>query len=95
MDINTDNRIARIAQYYGDKRQREKTIEEMAELMVEIKHLDKADDCCAYIEELVDTKIMIDQLLWLATRDTFGAKLVHDQYEFKVSREIRRMEGKE
>lgn len=47
-----------ILDYYGEKHQQEKAIEEMAELISAIKHNDRNN----YIEELADVSIMVEQL---------------------------------
>lgn len=64
-----DPRLKIIANHFGFQAQAEKAIEEMAELMVEIKHIEKRSESSAYdyvrlIEELADVKIMIDQLVF-------------------------------
>ena len=65
-----DPRLKKIADHYGFDAQAEKTIEEMAELIVAIKNLKKFDGCEAdhlvnFFEELADVKIMVDQLIYL------------------------------
>ena len=60
-----DPRVKQIADHFGFEAQTEKTIEEVAELTVAIKHMKKIDENCAdrmlnFIEELADVKIMIN-----------------------------------
>lgn len=93
--FNDDPRIGRIANFYGFDRQKEKTIEETAELTVEIKHLAKEDNSSKYLEELIDAKIMVDQLLYFALKGYLTRPYVEKMYEFKVECELKRMEGKE
>lgn len=89
-----DERIKIIADHYGFKAQAEKSIEEMAELIVEIKHM-KEGICSPnfqkFVEELADVKIMIDQLYLLANFDGD----VRKEIERKLERQMGRIaEGK-
>lgn len=93
-----DPRLKVIANHFGFQAQAEKAIEEMAELMVEIRHLKKrsehaADDYTRFIEELVDVKIMIDQLVYLARQDEECADSFDLQTEYKIERTLRRVEA--
>lgn len=93
-----DPRLKLIANHFGFQAQAEKAIEEMAELMVEIRHLKKrsehaADDYTRFIEELVDVKIMIDQLVYLARQDEECADSFDLQTEYKIERTLRRVEA--
>lgn len=90
-----DPRLKTIAKHFGFQAQAEKAIEEMAELMVEIKHLNSRSENSAYdyvrfIEELADVKIMIDQLVFLVRQDPHLEKLFDHQTEFKIERTLRR-----
>lgn len=95
-----DPRLKIIANHFGFQAQAEKAIEEMAELMVEIRHLKKrsehaADDYTRFIEELVDVKIMIDQLVYLVRQDEECADSFDLQTEYKIERTLRRIAEEE
>lgn len=87
-----DPRLKTIANYYRFDLQADKAIEEMAELIVEIKHLQTPHgrDYKPFIEELADVKIMIDQLVFLVRQDPHLEKLFDYQTEFKIERTLRR-----
>lgn len=87
-----DPRLKIIANHFGFQAQAEKAIEEMAELIVEIKHLQTPHgrDYKPFIEELADVKIMIDQLVFLVRQDPHLEKLFDHQTEFKIERTLRR-----
>lgn len=87
-----DPRLKTIANYYRFDFQADKAIEEMAELIVEIKHLQTPHgrDYKPFIEELADVKIMIDQLVFLVRQDPHLEKLFDHQTEFKIERTLRR-----
>lgn len=89
-----DERLKTIVDHYGFEAQAEKSIEEMAELIVEIKHM-KEGICSPnfqkFVEELADVKIMIDQLYLLANFDGD----VRKEIERKLERQMGRIaEGK-
>lgn len=84
-----DPRLKTIAEYYGFKAQAEKAIEEMAELIVEIKHHDNYTNM---IEELADVKIMIDQLIYLVRKDQENAEYFDYESNFKIERTLKRIE---
>ena len=93
-----DPRLKIIANHFGFQAQAEKAIEEMAELMVEIRHLKKrsenaAADHTRLIEELADVKIMIDQLIFLVRQDEESAVYLDHQTEYKIERTLRRVEA--
>lgn len=84
----TDNsRIAckAIANYYGVEHQKEKLIEEMAELMVAIKHGDSSN----YIEELADVSILLTQLIYSLPENDY-VNFLKTQEE-KVKRQLGRI----
>ena len=80
----------------------EKAIEEMAELIVAIKHLKKldgneADYLVYFVEELADVKIMIDQLCYLNDKgmpDDCDLK-TEPEIEFKIDRQLKRIAEEE
>ena len=91
--------IREIADHYGLDWQNEKAVEEMAELIVAIKHLSKLDEnevdhYLNYVEELADVKIMVDQLVYLADRDlpeSMQDMSVKRQIDHKLSRQLERI----
>lgn len=87
-----DPRLKIIANHFGFQAQAEKAIEEMAELIVEIKHDNQFK---MLIEELADVKIMIDQLIYLKRRSTEGAKIFDTATEFKIKRQLKRIADEE
>lgn len=93
-----DLRLKKIADYFGFDAQAEKAIEEMAELIVEIKHLKKRDENAAdiyprLIEELADVKIMIDQLVYLVRQDEENSEDFDFQTESKIERTLLRIKA--
>lgn len=92
--MEIDNRLKQIADHFGLPAQAEKAIEEMAELIVEIKHLRKASgNDVSFYEELADVKIMIDQLVYLVKQDKDAAEYFDYQTNFKIGRTLRRIEA--
>lgn len=91
-----DPRLKIIANHFGFQAQAEKAIEEMAELMVEIKHIEKRSETSAYdyvrfIEELADVKIMVDQLIYLTEKDAEDYFNVGEAIESKIQRTLKRI----
>lgn len=94
-----DARIKTIAEHYGFETQSEKAIEELAELIVAIKHLKRRDKNAAghlanYVEELADAKIMIDQLIYLNDKGAPVDMKVDQEIEHKIQRTLDRMWAK-
>lgn len=85
--------IKTIADWYGYQHQRKKLIEEMAELTVEICHLDERGDYNNYehrqkvYEEIADVEIVLEQIKYLLN--------CNDEVEvlkqYKVDRQLKRM----
>ena len=95
-----DPRLKKIADHYGFDAQDEKTIEEMAELIVAIKNLKKFDGCEAdhlvnFFEELADVKIMVDQLIYLHDKTAPEDYDVESEVEFKIKRQLKRIAEEE
>ena len=91
MMFKLDERIKTIANHYGFEAQAEKSIEEMAELIVEIKHMKKgmvSPNFQKFVEELADVKIMIDQLYLLANYNGD----VGNEIDRKLERQLKRIE---
>lgn len=92
-----DYRIKQIADHFGFEAQAEKSIEEMAELIAAIKHLNKRDESAAdhlvnFVEELADVKIMIDQLIYLYNKDAPEDMKVEKEIERKIERTQQRIQ---
>ena len=95
-----DPRVKQIADHFGFEVQTEKTIEEVAELTVAIKHMKKIDENCAdrmlnFIEELADVKIMVDQLIYLTEKDAEDYFNVGEAIESKIQRTLKRIRSEE
>lgn len=92
-----DPRLKKIADHYGFDAQAEKAIEEMAELIVEIKHLQTPHgrEYKPFIEELADAKVMIDQLVYLVRQGEECADSFDLQTEYKIERTLRRIAEEE
>lgn len=91
-----DERIEAIADHYGFESQTEKAIEEMGELIVSIKQMKKADanrlSFVAFLDELTDVKIMVEQLEHLSVKENKEAQDYLDRtYEYKLQRQIMRI----
>lgn len=89
-------KVREIAAHYGMDAQKDKTEEECAELIVAIKHMKKKrvlpQDEVAALEnlagEIADVLIMCEQLAYL-----YGIEeVVKEQIDFKISRQLDRME---
>ena len=86
-----DERIKTIAEHYGFEAQADKSIEEMAELIVEIKHMKKgkaSENFQNFVEELADVKIMIDQLYFMSNFDGDVSK----EIDRKLDRQMKRIQ---
>lgn len=87
--------IKSIAEFYGYKHQRKKLIEEMAELTVEICHLDERGDYEDFeqrqgiYEEMADVEVVLDQIKHLLNCEDE----VKAMKEYKVRRQLDRIEG--
>lgn len=97
--MDYEAKIRGIADHYGLDGQNEKAVEELAELIVAIKHLSKRDEnevdhYLNYVEELADVKIMIDQLVYLADKDlpeSMQDMSVKRQIDHKLARQLERI----
>ena len=97
--MDYEAKIRGIAEHYGLDGQNEKAVEELAELIVAIKHLSKRDEnevdhYLNYVEELADVKIMIDQLVYLADKDlpeSMQDMSVKRQIDHKLARQLERI----
>lgn len=92
-----DPRLKIIAEHYGFNAQANKAVEELAELIVAIKNLEKKDGKEAYhlvnfVEELADVKIMVDQLIYLNNKGAPENYSMKFEIEFKIERQLKRIE---
>lgn len=84
-----DERIKTIADHYGFEAQADKSIEEMAELIVEIKHMKHgkaSENFQNFVEELADVKIMIDQLYFMSNFDGDVSKEIGRKLDRQMKR---------
>lgn len=83
-----------IIQYYGMGNQLDQLIEECAELIVEIRKVQRnckllqLDTCSYFISELADVENLIDQI---KLRNKIIDKDVERNVEYKVNRELERI----
>lgn len=65
--IETSNKTFQIAEHYGLANQTEQLVEEMAELIVEIKHSKREEkvDFSNLLKELADVEFMLEQVIFL------------------------------
>ena len=90
-------KVKEIAYHYGATSQKEKTVEECAELILAIKKHDAVNEAsgqgimkslCDIASEIADVMIMCEQLSYL-----YGIEeIVKEQIDFKISRQLDRME---
>lgn len=79
--------IEKIAEYHGLTSQKEKLIEEAAELIVAITHGNLRNT----IEEIADVQILIDQIIYLLD---IGRE-VWNEREYKIQRHLLQIEKEE
>ena len=87
-----DERIKKIADYYGPVQQKEQLIEECSELILaaqKCKRYGTREAFDNYCEELADVYIMVSQLMYLISPDVIG-EIINN----KLDRQIERI-GKE
>lgn len=99
----TDERIKTIIEHYGYARQLDKLVEESAELIVAIKHIDAEmhphlsesealQNFLNFLEELADVKIMVSQVEYFLEKENPDSFEQYKQnIEFKLNREIKRI----
>lgn len=83
-----DERLKAIADYYGWGRQLDKTIEELAELMVALmKYRHQGASLKEVIDEIADCLILLQQEMYL-----YNIKdKVEERIEFKIERQLKRI----
>ena len=66
-EIERANKTFQIAEHYGIDKQMEQLVEEMAELIVEIKHCKREEkaDFKQLLKELADVEFMLEQVIYL------------------------------
>ena len=85
-----EEKVKRIADYYGWNNQLKQLAEECCELSVESLHYTrKRGETERISEEMVDVLIMIQQIIYLLRNDT---KKLEKYAEFKLDRQLSRIE---
>lgn len=83
----------KIADHYGENHQMLKAVEEMAELTQAIL---KRRTCewsyTAFVEELADVCIMLEQMLYFCEKNHGGSKYLAETIDSKLNRQLERME---
>ena len=87
-----DERIKKIADHYGIKRQMHQLAEECSELAVEASHSARKGTTVKIIEEMADVEIMIEQIIYLAKIDRCD---IQDCINYKIERQLKRIEKEE
>ena len=95
-----DERIKTIADHYGFEHQCQRAVEELAELIVALKHIEKVDENIVdyflnLATELADAKIMIDQLIYLFNKDKSLVEIndgtIEREIDYKLDRQLYRI----
>ena len=85
-----EEKVKRIADYYGLKNQLKQLVEECSELSVEAMHYTREKGGTERIsEEIVDVLIMIQQIIYLLMDDT---EKLEKYADFKLDRQLGRIE---
>lgn len=87
-----DERIKKIADNYGIKRQLHQLAEECSELAVEASHSARKGTTVKIIEEMADVEIMIEQIVYLAKIDR---KDIDECIQYKLERQMGRIKEEE
>lgn len=88
------DQLKKIAKHYGYQNQRKKLIEEMAELTVEICHLDErgnyenVKERQSVYEEMADVEVVLEQIKILLDCEAE----VEAFKQYKIDRQLKRME---
>ena len=83
-----DDRIKKIADHYGIKRQMHQLAEECSELAVEASHSARKGTTVKIIEEMADVLVMIEQVIYLAKIDMCD---IEDCINYKLNRQMNRI----
>ena len=87
-----DERINKIADHYGIKKQMHQLAEECSELAVEASHSARNGTTVKIIEEIADVLIMIEQVIYLSKIDKCD---IEDCIYFKLNRQMKRIEAED
>ena len=87
-----DEKVKKIADYYGLKNQLRQLSEECCELAVEASHSARIGTTVKIIEEMADVMIMIEQVIYLAKIDKCD---IEDCINYKINRQLKRIEEEE
>ena len=87
-----DERIKKIADHYGIKRQMHQLAEECSELAVEASHSARKGTTVKIIEEMSDVLIMIEQVIYLAN---IAIEDIDECIRFKIDRQLDRIKEEE
>ena len=93
MNEDQKSKCKLIAEHYGKEKQRMQAVQELSELILVIsRRADQKEDRQAYIESLIDeiadSKIMIEQLKSLYQISDFD---IRQRIDFKLNRQIERI----
>ena len=83
-----DERITKIADHYGIKRQMHQLAEECSELAVEASHSARKGVTVKIIEEMADVLLMIEQVIYLAN---IAIDDIDECIKFKIDRQLERI----
>ena len=87
-----EEKVKKIADYYGLKNQLRQLAEECSELSVEASHSERHGTTFKIIEEIADVTIMIEQVIYLAKIDKCD---IEDCINYKINRQLKRIEEEE
>ena len=87
-----DEKVKKIADFYGLKNQLKQLVEECSELSVESSHSARHGTTVKIIEEMADVMIMIEQVVYLAKIDKCD---IEDCINYKINRQLKRIEEEE
>ena len=83
-----DERIKKIADHYGIKRQMHQLAEECSELAVEASHSARKGVTVKIIEEMADVLLMIEQVVYLSG---IAIDDIDECIRFKIDRQLERI----
>ena len=83
-----DERIKKIADHYGIKRQMHQLAEECSELAVEASHSARKGVTVKIIEEMADVLLMMEQVIYLAN---IAIDDIDECISFKIDRQMKRI----
>ena len=83
-----DERIKKVADHYGIKRQLHQLAEECSELAVEASHSARNGVTVKIIEEMADVLLMIEQVVYLSG---IAIEDIDECISFKIDRQMKRI----